>query len=276
MGCYRYIVSRKKKKGKVLSHTPRLRTKILTQQIVNTDGHEQQDEKTFTEESNQNGKNPDLKLSEKWIYAAGLTIVFGVEFVLRDLLLPENANDIGIDLALIGEWVTLSFLVFLWIPQVEKKNMASIGLGKFKRRHLGWAVLVYILALVASSISGFVLQSVGLPSLRSLQPMIKGYGFATLFGLFLTGTFLEEVFYRGYLIERMTTLTRNRWVAAFVSWLLFTLVHLKFFGLGATIDTTVVSAALVLLYMKEKSIWPCIIVHGINDALALLIFPLLI
>ena len=233
-------------------------------------------EKTFAEESSQNGKNTDTKLSRKWIYAVGLIIVFGVEFVLRDFLLPENANNFSIGLALVGEWVALSFLVFLWIPKVEKKNKASIGLGKFKRRHLGWGVLVYLLVLVASSVSGFVLQSVGLPSLRSLQPLIKGYGFATLLGLFLTGTFLEEVFYRGYVIERMTILTRHRWAAAFVSWLLFTLVHLKFFGLGPTIDTSVISAALVLLYMKEKSIWPCIVVHGINDALAFLIFPLLI
>jgi membrane protease YdiL (CAAX protease family) len=74
----------------------------------------------------------------------------------------------------------------------------------------------------------------------------------------------------------MTVLTGHRWVAAFVSWLLFTLVHLKFFGLDPTIDTSLISAALVLLYMKEKSIFPCIVVHGINDALAFLIFPLLI
>jgi len=233
-------------------------------------------ENASMEQSSQNGKSIDTKLPKKLTYAVGLAIVFGVEFVLRDFLLPENADNVSIGLALVGEWVALSFLVFVWIPKVEKKNMASIGLGKFKRRHLVWGVLVYLLVLVPSFISGFALQSVGLPSLRSLQPLIKGYGFVTLFGLFLTGTLLEEVFYRGYLIERMTVLTRHRWVAAFVSWLLFTLVHLRFFGLGPTIDTSVISAALVLLYLKEKSIWPCIVVHGINDALAFLIFPLLI
>jgi membrane protease YdiL (CAAX protease family) len=232
--------------------------------------------KTLTEESSWNRKNTNTKLSEKWIYAVGLAIVFGVEFLLRDFFLPENAEDISIDLALVGEWVVLSFLVLFWVPKVEKKNLASIGLGKFKKRHLGWGVLVYLLVLVASSISGFVLQSVGLPSLRSLQPMLKGYNFATLFCLFLTGTFLEEVFYRGYLIERMTMLTGHRWVAASVSWFLFTLVHLKFFGLGPTMDVSVLSAALVLLYTKEKSILPCIVVHGINDALAFLVFPLLV
>ncbi len=164
-------------------------------------------------------------------------------------------------------------MVFFWIPKVEKNSMASIGLGKFKRRHLVWGVLTYLLALVASSLSGYALQAVGLPSLASLQPLIKGYGPATLFGLFLTWTFLEEVFYRGYLIERMTTLTGRRWAAALVSWSLFTLVHLKFFGLGPTLDTSVISAALVLLYVKERSIWPCIVVHGINDLLAFLVFP---
>ena len=228
------------------------------------------------EQSGKPENSRDVKLPRKWAFAIGLIVVFTVEFVLRDFLLPENADNTSIGLALVGEWAMLIFLVLLWIPKVERENLASIGLGKFKRRHLIWGVLVYLLVLVASSFSGFVLQSVGLPSLRSLQPLIKGYGSATLFGLFLTGTFLEEVFYRGYLIERMTVLTKRRWVAAFVSWLLFTLVHLKFFGLGPTIDTSVISAALVLLYMKEKSIWPCIVVHGINDALAFLIFPLLI
>jgi membrane protease YdiL (CAAX protease family) len=233
-------------------------------------------EKKSAKEPSQNEKETGAELSMKWTYALGLTIVFGVEFVLRDFLLPENANDISIGLALVGEWVALSFLVLFWIPKVEKKSMASIGLGKFKRRHLVWGVLVYSLVLVVSFFSGFVLEAVGLPSLRSLQPLIKGYGFATLFGLFLTGTLLEEVFYRGYLIERMTVLTKHRYAAACVSWVLFMLVHLKFFGVGPTIDTSAISAALVLVYLKEKSIWPCIVLHGINDFLAFLIFPLLI
>jgi len=128
----------------------------------------------------------------------------------------------------------------------------------------------------ATMLSGFALQSVGLKPIRSLQPMIKEYHPLTLIGLFLTGTFLEEVFYRGYLIERLISLTRKRWLAAIISWLAFTLVHLKFFGLGPTIDISILSAAFVLLYLKERSIWPCVVLHGINDVFGFLIFPLLI
>ncbi len=47
----------------------------------------------------------------------------------------------------------------------------------------------------ATMLSGFVLQSMGLKPIRSLQPMIKEYHPLTLIGLFLTGTFLEEIFF---------------------------------------------------------------------------------
>jgi magnesium-transporting ATPase (P-type) len=129
----------------------------------------------ITERSSPNERNTDTKLPRKWILVMGLVIVFTVEFLLRDFLLPESANDTSIGLALVGEWVALCFLVLLWVPRVEKKNMMSIGLGRFKLRYLWWGVLVYLLMLVASSVSGFLLESAGLPSLRSLQPMIKAF-----------------------------------------------------------------------------------------------------
>jgi membrane protease YdiL (CAAX protease family) len=86
---------------------------------------------------------------------------------------------------------------------------------------------------------------------------------------------VEEIFYRGYLIGRLGDLLGRQWLAGIVSWMAFTLVHLKFFGVGPTIDVSILSAVLVLLYLKEKSIWSCIVAHGINNVLSYLIFPIL-
>ena len=105
--------------------------------------------------------------------------------------------------------------------------------------------------------------------------MISARSMPVLLGLLITGTFLEEVLYRGYLIERLTSLTGKRWLAACVSWVSFTLVHLRFFGLGPTLDLGVIAAALVILYVRERSIWPGIVLHGINDFFALILIPLL-
>jgi membrane protease YdiL (CAAX protease family) len=128
--------------------------------------------------------------------------------------------------------------------------------------------------MFAFGLNSFIFEKIGLKGLRSLQSILKGFSPAILFGLFLTGTFLEEVFYRGYLIERLITLTGNKWVAGFFSWFFFTFVHIKFFGLGPTLETGILSAALVIVYIKYRDIWPGIIIHGINDLVGFLLFPL--
>jgi len=208
-------------------------------------------------------------------YTIGLIIVLGSEFILRDVFLPRHARNIHIGITVLVEWLILLMLLIFWIPKIEGNKLGSIGFGKFKRRYLWIGILTYLLLLIVWAGWSFILNAIGLEGLRSLQPMIKEHNFLILFSLFLTGTFLEEIFYRGYLIERLTSLTGKNWLAGLISWVAFTFVHLKFFGLGPTLDVGVLSAGLVILYLKERSIWPCIVVHGINDAFGFLIFPLL-
>ena len=210
---------------------------------------------------------------QKWYAWVGILIILGSEFLIRTILLPESANEFHIRVALIIEWLILFFLLIIWIPVVEQKSLQSIGFGKFRWRHLWLGILTYVIVTVIMIISGILLEMNGLQPIRSLQAVLQTYSFPTLFGLFLTGTILEEIFYRGYLIGRLEDLLGQRWLAGLVSWLAFTLVHLKFFGLGPTLDLSILSAALVVLYLKEKSIWPCIVIHGINNALSYLVFP---
>jgi len=195
---------------------------------------------------------------------------------LRDVFLPEGPSDVHIGVALVVEWLILLLLLAFWIPRIEGHDLGSVGFGDLRWRYLWVGVLTYLILLIGWIGSGFALNAIGLKGLGSLQPMIREYSFPILFSLFLTGTFLEEIFYRGYLIERLTSLTGRRWLAGLLSWATFTLVHLKFFGLGPTLDVGVLSAGLVIVYLKERSIWPCIVVHGINGAFGFLIAPFLI
>lgn len=214
-------------------------------------------------------------MSKKWSVWVGALIVLGSEFLIRNILLPESANETHVRYALIIEWLVLFFLLIIWIPIVEKKSLQSIGFGKLRWRHIWMGILTYAIVTVAMIISGVLLEMNGLQPVRSLQAVLQTYRLPTLFGLFLTGTILEEIFYRGYLIERLGDLLGRPWLAGLVSWAAFTLVHLKFFGLGPTLDISILSAALVMLYLKEKSIWPCIVMHGINNALSYLVFPVI-
>jgi membrane protease YdiL (CAAX protease family) len=222
----------------------------------------------------ENYKMSIKSLSLKSRYIIGLIFILGSEFLLRDIFLPETATDIHIGIAILIEWIILFILIFFWIPKVENKKLDSIGFRKFKFRYIGIALLTYFIIMLLWMINYFILKAIGFEGLRSLQEKVKEYSIPTLFGLFITGTFLEEVFYRGYVIERITLLTGKRWFGGLISFLTFTFVHLKFFGLGPTLDVSILSASLVILYLKEKNIWPCIIIHGINDLLGFLIFPI--
>ena len=213
--------------------------------------------------------------SKIWISAIGIVIVLSVEFGLRDVFLPENPTDIHIEIAAIAELLILGVLLFFWIPKAEGNKLESIGFGKLRWRYLWIGVLSFLILMVASLFVGLALEAIGLETLASLQPIIREYNLLTLILLFFTGTFFEEIFYRGYLIERITSLTGKSWLAGIVSWITFTFVHLKFFGLGPTLNVGVTSAVLVLLYLKERSIYPCIVVHGINSVIVYLMTPLL-
>jgi membrane protease YdiL (CAAX protease family) len=211
-----------------------------------------------------------------WQFIVALGIILILEFTTRILLLPSSPRDVDIQVALALEWVLLFLLILLWIPQVEGNTLDSIGFRGFRFRYIWLGIFTYLVYLIASIGSSFIITALGLDPIRTLQPMISAYNPATLIGLFLTGTIVEEVFYRGYLIERLNLLINRKWIAGFISWFLFSLVHIRFFGIGPTLDVGVLSGFLVILYMKEKNLWPCIILHGINGIFVYILFPLML
>jgi len=213
------------------------------------------------------------RLSLKWAAIIGLILILGSEYILRDVFVSKGASGFQIGAAISIEWVVALFILFYWIPKVEHRKLDSVGFREFPRKYVWICILAYIAYALISAALEPGLKSMGLQSLRDLSPTLKDYGFPLLFGLFLTGTFVEEVFYRGYIIERVTELTGRKWLAGTISWLTFTLVHIRFFGLGPMLEVAVIAAILVMLYTRAKSIWPAIIVHGINDVIGFLIGP---
>ncbi len=214
------------------------------------------------------------RISRKPAAIIGLFVILGSEYLLRNAFISKGADGLQIGITIAVEWIVALFLLLYWIPKIERRSIESIGFKKFRLKYIWISIVAYLVyALISLGVEPG-LKSLGWQSLRDLSPSLNGYGFPLLFGLFLTGTFVEEIFYRGYLIERLTELTGRRWLAGIVSWLTFTLVHVRFFGLGPTLEVAIFAVILVLLYTRAKSIWPAIIAHGVNDVIGFLIGPL--
>ena len=75
----------------------------------------------------------------------------------------------------------------------------------------------------------------------------------------------EEWLYRAYAIERLAELTGNTCGAAVVALLMFGIVHLPLWGLGAALSTLMPGAIFTALYLWRRDIVALAVAHVLID-----------
>ena len=88
-----------------------------------------------------------------------------------------------------------------------------------------------------------------------------------------SAAFGEEIFFRGYLIDRIgKLLPKARWasfVAILIPALIFGIAHAYYQGIRGLVVTGMIGLALGALYLLNKrNLWPNILAHGAVDTLA--------
>lgn len=84
----------------------------------------------------------------------------------------------------------------------------------------------------------------------------------------------EEIFFRGFIMGRLASITRSRTAAVILSSLLFGAVHFTQGWLGV-FQTTCLGAVLALAAVKGRSLWAAILAHAAIDGVSLAISVLL-
>jgi membrane protease YdiL (CAAX protease family) len=172
-----------------------------------------------------------------------------------------------------------------------------VAWASLRIRHLGWrdvglsrpdkwlptiglALLVGIgyQALDVFAITPFLQRLTGASIDLSQFSFLRGSLPALIFFVFISWTeaaFIEEMFFRGYLLNRLTDITRQqRWSLAFAligNALVFGAAH-AYQGLTGVLDTFLAGMLLGLLYLlARRNLWLPILVHGIIDTLGFLL-----
>lgn len=209
--------------------------------------------------------------TNSWTYLGLAIALFGIPLIATVFRPLAATSDQWV---VIRELSILSLTAFLLWLVVRKEGLplTSIGLS-FERP--GRAVLVGLGYTVL-----FFLLVIGV--LAAYQAMGVRYGEGAAIARALPVVFLtvlragisEEIFYRGYLLERLESLSGSKWLAGAVSVAAFAGFHYSQ-GWPGIVIAGVLGAAMTALYWRKRALLPLIIAHFMVDFIPNVLGPLL-
>lgn len=202
-----------------------------------------------------------------WMFVLWATIIlYASSVILAPLVLCVTFSLLGIALlvfAITGEKAPLGYLV----PPQAKDDSGKKPWGAM----LGWCVLLFVLiqlfnqgyALAYERVVGHALESQLVAKLLHTETLPRLAVMVLAGGIFVP--FLEEVIFRGLLQDWLGRLMPRVPCVAIVS-ILFGLIH----GLEMAIPIAFIGLLLSLLRLRYRSLWPCILLHSLNNSLLII------
>ena len=165
----------------------------------------------------------------------------------------------------------------LLIIKGEKLGLDSIGLhNRNWGKSILWGLIGALIAIAALAILlFFIFPKVGITFAEGGESTrYKNVSLWAMTLMVLRAGIVEEIFYRGYVIERLEKMTGN-WIIYFLlPLILFGLFHYRQ-GIGGIIIAFVAGVILAVLYIKKRDLKANIIAHFLVDFLPNVILPLL-
>ena len=198
------------------------------------------------------------------------TAIPGVNWIFKNF----NAEPLNNLQVLTKELIILALVGFLfWIIKKEGLQLDSIGLyfHSFKKS-LVTTFLIIVSAIVAVVIAVLIVQQLGWKFGES-----KSYDNLSLWVVTLVmirAGVAEEVFMRGFLIERLESLTGKTSIAVILSLVPFALLHYSGQGWAGVFVIFFAGAVLTIFYLWKRDLKANILAHFLVDFIPNVLIPL--
>ena len=207
-------------------------------------------------------------------YAAG-----GLIFALAVSLAPVGrwiapGQTLGAMLTREAIWWGYAVALLVWLLKAEKLPLRSIGLRLPTGKTIGFGLLGFVTLLAvfvvhfAILIPKLHLDPGGAAAERNLI-LATPYWFRVL--LVLRAAIVEEILFRGYLIEKVRQMTGSTVLATLVSIAAFTAAHLSGWGAVHLIPVFGTAVVLALLYVWKRDLGSNMVAHFLTDGTGFLL-----
>ncbi|MGY6629364.1 MAG: CPBP family intramembrane glutamic endopeptidase [Wenzhouxiangella sp.] len=205
-----------------------------------------------------------------WVIILGLVIAYSPMYLNR-LARSLGASWEwmgGPESVLVWNWA-VTIVLFTFVLVVERRGLSSIGFRKPAVLDFVLVIIFWIVSVAASAI----LHSLLPPSPSGGLEVMLAFSIPMLVLIVFTASVTEEIFYRGYAIERLAELLGSVWIAVAISFLIFLLPHIAFFGPHWILYQGVGVVLIYVLYVWRRNLWACMLLHLLGNLMIL--FPAL-
>ncbi len=202
----------------------------------------------------------------------GLFLVFVLPLICNFSLKSKYRKSRYFYGIVIHHW-SIVFLLFILITLWEHQSLASIGFRTLSYREILWGFAGFFVGILSFALTTPLIRKLHLNTTSEGVTRLATVPLGLRVVLVLTAGIAEEIMFRGYAIERLTALTGSLAIGAGMAYLVFVLLHLSFWGPGGTIQIGVWTLLVTILYVLQRNLWPCILMHILNDAYAFILMP---
>lgn len=209
------------------------------------------------------------RISQKPLVGAVLVMII-LQLPIGGFLI--RANTFHAELGREGVFWALTALLIVFILMVERRSLSSIGL-----RWPNWKSVIFGIIGAVVTIAGMaaiymvIFPALGLSTTEATAIAIKSTPLWFRIILILRAAVFEEIFYRGFVIERLTELTGLRWLAALISLTAFTQAHLSAWGWAHLMIAGFGGLVLTGLYLLRRDLACNMLAHFLTDAVGFLV-----
>lgn len=165
--------------------------------------------------------------------------------------------------------------VLFYIIRREGLDLTSIGLHVASvGKSIAWAMLFLVFSIVGVLLCVLAMQYLGWKVGGEEAGAYKDIPIWVLFIMVVRAGIAEEVFYRGYAIERIKAWTGSTGIAVAVPLIIFSLGHFRQ-GPGGILISFVAGGILTATYLWKKDLLANIIAHFMVDFIPNVALPLL-
>ncbi|MGQ4834469.1 MAG: CPBP family intramembrane glutamic endopeptidase [Candidatus Asgardarchaeia archaeon] len=216
-------------------------------------------------------KQKDIILTSiGFVFLAWLSISTIVNLIPMAFNFNENfdsiANEMNFLMAGVGKFLLIG-AIFIIVQKIEKNDIRSLGLTRLSLKETAiHSLVLYVSITGVFMILFFVATHLGFvpgSGFYQLHDLIRSYAF---WFFILSSATLEEILFRGFLIQRFADLVDNDLLSVLLISAFYGFLHLSLWGISGAVAFGFwgLLIGLYFVYVK-RNLYPLMIAHFLSD-----------